>query len=406
MRHATRKVSELAVGERVVFGPDIRTDALFGKPRELALWTLEAVDGHFADLVSAAGGTMRIHVASGQEFVGDDKLSDGGRSIAYRNDLGRLRGSLLWTDALPAGTDAQVLAYVDTILGVAKHSYDQGVVVHVTEVRDGTALGDVAFYASDTKGRDCEPFVGEIVGNAAFWATGIEFVALPGVEMSVGDLLVAREYRAEHANGRDLVTLGGATVLGNFPTRADVGRFLPMSARGESISSLGFVFGGNGPATDVDVSTEIARGVARSEPDEALIVTFRDVTDPKEVNIHCLGHTGYTFMMADSVDDYLYGTVLEPGLWVAEGAKWWSYTSYEGEHDSGIDMDFRPATLDDLDRFGYTEETLDAEIAEVSEVDPDPGMSVRAMTAAKAAAEADAVEEAERAVLLEPAPAP
>src|SRR3546814_8180807 len=75
-------------------------------------------------------------------------------------------------------------------------------------------------------------------------------------------------------------------------------------------------------------------------------------------------------------EDYFYGDNLSHGLWVIENAKWWAYDSM-GEYDSGIDGDWRRATLEDVAHFGFGIDDLNRELADIREIDLDPELAQR-----------------------------
>jgi hypothetical protein len=134
----------------------------------------------------------------------------------------------------------------------------------------------------------------------------------------------------------------------------------------------------------MDVEMELQRGIARSEPDEVLVLVYDD--GGGDVAYHCMGHTGIALLECDDIADYLHDSGMEPGLWMYRKARWWTYTSREGEHDAGIEGDWEPATADDVASFGFDEATMDREIVDVLEIDMQPGMTARYLELAKVAA--------------------
>src|SRR3546814_18840191 len=59
-----------------------------------------------------------------------------------------------------------------------------------------------------------------------------------------------------------------------------------------------------------------------------------------------------------------------------ENAKWWAYDSM-GEYDSGIDGDWRRATLEDAAHFGFGIDDLNRELADIRAIDLDPELAQR-----------------------------
>src|SRR3546814_222700 len=114
----------------------------------------------------------------------------------------------------------------------------------------------------------------------------------------------------------------------------------------------------------------IYRAIARSEKDQALFYWYpdKDDIDNSSTTGWHLGSEGITFFDVDSIEDYFYGDNLSHGLWIIEYAKWWAYDSM-GEYDSGIDGDWRRATLEDVAHFGFGIDDLNRELADIREID-------------------------------------
>ncbi len=172
-----------------------------------------------------------------------------------------------------------------------------------------------------------------------------EAVELPECGWSEGDLVVGSGVDCDVVDGRVVTTIRDPVVVGRFPSEEALGAFLPRYGENRRwwVGLTGFAE----HVRDVELAW------ASTEPDEALVLFHEDLgADNGSVVPTVLGHTGRTFALCDNVGDEMHGSAQPAGLWVYGNAKWWSSTSHEGEHDAGIEGDWRPATPDDVKRFG------------------------------------------------------
>ncbi len=266
-----------------------------------------------------------------------------------------------WTDPLPRGTAGQGAAFVAAMLGERRQPMllwvgkpgASGTPARIVTMADGDDPGLVHRMHDMDRADAAGPATWARSAHGAAWIWDPEVTLRPSENLAEGDLVVG-PISCEIVDGDVVTRVEEPVVLGNFPDAGAVGAFVPdVASTGHSAWW--------GPLGPEHHEQEAALAQARTEPDEALVLTVHGCADP-----HVLATTGASFFWSDDTAATLSGESLEPGLWVMENAKWWTDTSYEGEHDSGIDGDWRPATPADLERFG-----IDAhEIADAIEVDP------------------------------------
>lgn len=318
-------------------------------------------------------------------------------SYADWRDQGRIR----WSEPLPATDQAGILAYAAPVLEGKRDAC----LLHVASVdADGFDAHAVATprspgYVPDSLSPD-EPACSEI-GAARFGDGKLRFkfkapspsigrrVAEPLAALpSPGDLLAAADISCKIVDGSPVFRASVLFRVASNVSRHDVGAMLP----GEDPHDGGWLF--SSPyETTFDVLDEAeSLGRASLDPDEALVL-FHDDGDG-DLACAVLATSGRTFHHCDDVQAYVeFGNPNPgPGLWLLHDAKWWAHTSYEGEHDSGIEGSYRPATEADVSRHGFTFASLDDEIAGYLEIDPRPGLGAEAIATAEArAAVADPV---------------
>jgi len=379
----TRNIGHLPLGERVLIGH--RTDLYGGRQYfQFPAYSICTVEGH-----DPSTGKTTLRKADGTTVAVDQKS-------------GTIQGSrdtLLWTDLLPTGSDEQVIAYCKAIGGSEDRNdaTNRGILLHVERIEGGVTYARPVFPAgsiasTDPDAWDADPWKGTVVGNAAFFpaevmvvthvdgepeivdgiagpiTTGRRLRVEVPVEAKAGDLLAAPFFKFTLDGDRLRAEIDHPVTVGSFPTRDALGAFLPWGARPagwDDQHPAGFFTRANDTqaANDTDLHMEVARAHARAEPDEALVLWYKAAGDnARDISYAVLGKSGIVFHEIDNAEDYLYGWNVEPGLWVVEDAKFWSHYSYEGEYDCGLDGSIRPATPEDVERFGYSMEDLDEEI--------------------------------------------
>lgn len=391
-----RRLRELALGTRVLTG---RPRTYIGLPHQ-----------------TLTGEELRIEtiVASDRDGIILERADGSRQAHQYQphteNQL-RYGPGVVWTDDLPTGPDADVLAYAEALL-VAKgncglfhlRSIDGDVATAALvrprgyvedELRERTPLSEPPSHLIvAANGDEGDRWEGHSVGNASFWKTEVKVRVPDGIELKAGDLVALTGYRCEIVDDAPLVVpVQGFAHLGNHD-EAGVGGFLPWCAVSKAEydavveKGWGSVPGGWGvtPGSLFDLMEEDLLARVRLEPSEALFLWYRPVDGKEgETACSCLGSTGIAFHRQDCIEDNFYGQDVEEGLWVYEKAKAWAYQSHEGEWDAGIDGDWRPATVEDLARFGYSPEDMDREIPDRTEEDFVEGRAVAMMAAAEEA---------------------
>lgn len=380
----SRNLNHLPVGERVLVGQrsDFHGSRQYFRFPEYQICSVEEHD--------PSSGMSRLRKPDGT-------------IIEVNQKTGNIPGSrdrLLWTDLLPSGSDEQVLAYCKAIGGAedSKDFSNRGILLHVERIEDNVTYARPVFPAGALTSRDPEawvedPWTGTTVGNAAFWPDQVMAVthsareaesleASAGttpvvarlreevpVEARVGDLIAAPYFKFTLDGERLRALVDHPVIVGNYPTRDDLGAFLPWGAKPMGWDDLHPSWtlysrsNDTRAANDMDICFEVSRAHARTEPDEALVLWYKGPSDrEREISFVVLGRSGIIFHEIDTADDYFYGWDEQPGLWLVENLKYWSHRDYEGEYDCGLEGDVRPATLADVERFGYTMDSLDAEI--------------------------------------------
>jgi hypothetical protein len=272
----------------------------------------------------------------------------------------RVSERIATTAPLPDADDAAIIAYATPILdGDPK---DHEIAVYVTSVDDGRARGHIIQFPE----RNGSPYPTEFlvidepfedatteIGNALFLDRPITLDAT-GAQWRSGDLLTARAFRCDVIDGVHVTTLSGHVTVGNFASKEDVGLFWPSISDHDrrwmiDYQSLPVYFHEEGRAT------------AAVDPDEALVLVTRSGS---RLDHQLVASTGALLYVWEDAAPYFEG-IDDEGLWLATNLKGWGHRSYEGEWDAGIDFDAEPASLEVLERFGFDEATLTAELREM-----------------------------------------
>lgn len=286
----------------------------------------------------------------------------------------------MWTLPLPKLPEKETLAYIAALS--RSTGYDAPILLHVREIGSEHAVARLVFSRHD-EGRlpgdftiaDEEgmaiPFTWSETGTALVMD---QDVLVPVEELPEGcgalDLLTSNQFRCEVEDGKLITHVHRGNhcsplIIGRTVEPASLQDFVPYR---EASGDGRFARSTMKLVDPFDFACEAENAETRTHPDEALVLWFQpEDAKPDDTACHVLGHTGYVFHVTDSIEDQFYGNGVEPGVWIFRNAKFWSYESYEGERDWGIDGDWEPATLADLDRFGYTAESLTVEIRDIVE---------------------------------------
>jgi len=310
-------------------------------------------------------------------------------------DVHRMNREIVWADPLPTGPIEGIAAFADVLLTSA---YGNPVILLLcTAVEgDGTAVCSLVHTAkrggcADWRMNDAE-LPGETIGGA--WFSDETIRVVPGADRehatfrlrpdrpyvadrhsgpgpqwnperyapAPGDLFTASRFRTSHELP---VTVQSANLLrvAEGMDRADVGAWLPaLPERPRQSWCVDLPLG-----TRMDVEMEMERAFARTQPDEIVVISVPLIAPAKagEVHLSAMSNTGIKLHECDALDDHLYGTDLEPGVWIGEDVTW---------HDCGEDgaewsADWRRATREDLARHGLTLDKIADSWAEYADLD-------------------------------------
>jgi len=267
----------------------------------------------------------------------------------------RIPSEVVWTIPVPEATDEELRRLVTGAVGLARRSSsDKPLLLHVQSVHEGLAYalpvlpkGDDRNIASIHPREEGIPDY--VVGNAAIWAHMLRIERKDDDwGLRPGALIVAWTGKAHVVDGLPVHTVQYMIdVLACSVER--LGQWLP-----QSLSPLGYY---SGPFHDIhEIEEEELRARLRTEPDEALVLGYMD-GDRRAGML--LGTSGITFHHADDPLASMFGGGEPPlGLWLAEDTRW----TGEGE-DVEIESDLRPATMADVERFGWDADDIRTEIA-------------------------------------------
>lgn len=395
MNHTHRRLRDLPVGARLVVG--------HGR----SFWP----EGMLPPGYAAEGLRILTVVRSGPGglVVADEKGVEARVALDAEGRATDWRLNLLWSDALPALDREAAKAYAGVVIAGGANA----VLLHVASVADGVAdcrLVEPAGFRAARSAHDDgfdeeEAWAGTVSGNAALWGVPVVVEragqgAGPGkpgeAALRAGDLVAAAGLSCRIEGGRTLTRLRGAQRIANLAVE-ELGRVLPWGV-GETAPAAGAgegpeglaAYGGPAGYRAYRKEEEVAR--VRLEPSEALALWLRVPGSPEgQGRTACtvLASSGIAFHEVDCPADYFHGDGIEEGLWVMRDARAWSDYS-NGDYDSGIDGDWTPATEEDLARFGFTLASASKEVADVAEIDVDPGLAAEMIAKAEAAAAADA----------------
>lgn len=122
-----------------------------------------------------------------------------------------------------------------------------------------------------------------------------------------------------------------------------IGEWMPSTVRRQGVLGISL-----GIATRNDLDFELDRAHARLQPDEIIVISVPTAKD--DVHLQVLSKTGIKLHEVDCPSDDLYGTDLEPGIWLGSDIVWYD----AGDDGAEWEADFRPATRADLDRHGLS----------------------------------------------------
>lgn len=311
-----------------------------------------------------------------------------------------------WTLPVPDIPDDEVLAYVDAFRGATEmfrgrvgrsDSHDHNCVFVVSGFEGDHAVARMASWASDTQApyleyleerksspaafpnddafhfiEDLEGFMKSFTVDGDLAISSFD-VRIPKSQLpdavEPGSIVVGSSFWVNIRGGVDVTSVATASVAGNVRTHP-LSTYLPYrpSERRE-----GKIFWR--PHDGIELSTiqdwlkERARAVAKLDPDEILLAVLpKDESDPpyRDAQIVAYGSRGAVFFEMEA--EWLETISMEdhdPGLWVYRNASPWAHHDpHSGEHDSGIDGDWHPATLEDVASFGNDPVEMEKSLAD------------------------------------------
>lgn len=331
-------------------------------------------------------------------------------------DVRRMNREILWAGELPKGPIGEIAAFADVLLQSGYR--DPALLLLCRSVgEDGTATCDLIHTArrggcADWRMDDVE-LPGTTVGNAWFSEERILIASGAARQHSIlrlrpdnpflpdrnpgpgpswnpvpyapkpGDLFAAVNFVTTF-EGPLTILSAHLLPIAHDMDREKVGEWLPAipePTRRTYTADLPI-------GTRMDLEMEVERAHARSQPDEIIVISVPLIAPKSEGEVHLtsLSHTGIRLHEVDSLDDHLYGTDLEPGVWIGVGITW---------HDCGEDgaewsADWRRATREDLQRHGIGFDEIAASWEDLSDVETDAA-DIEAMVDRDVEAEAEAI---------------
>lgn len=339
------------------------------------LHTVTSREGEIVHTVDDAGVAHRHIKRPGQELeIGQNNLRQT-RTVMWNLQLPDLPADSIriMADALKSHTRPPpllLLCIEETSEGVLcerVNSADNNNETRYGEVDEGDIQGN-AFFAKGRVllGQECDRNEGE--QNQFFTKR-----SFPKVSPQAGDLLIA--INPEYTEAEDPAFIKAAYLfrLASGMDRETVGRALPKALERQEgqFAPYGLMF-----ADLDDVQDGIGRGIARKEPNDIIVISVPE-TDKDEVNLSHISHRGIRLYDSDNLDDDLWGTDLEPGIWIGEdvtwfncgddGAEWeasWRRATSQDLESYGIDIDEITESWNDLDLAPITKEEVARMIAE------------------------------------------
>jgi len=273
----------------------------------------------------------------------------------------RVAETIKMTDPFPQADDDMIIAYAAPVLEHKSGKHE--VAIYVSRVGEFVATGQIV--QSPERKASFRTFGFEEItekplyktGNAVFLEEDIKFDAT-GLGWREGDLICASDFRCKMNNDVLYMKLENPIKVGNFKTKEEVGKFWPAPEQSAFLPDYESI---------LYFSEEKGRAIAALEPDMALILVTKSRSG-RSLGHVIVGGMGQLLYSWDDADCY-FEAIQSEGLWLATNLKGWSNRSYEGEYDCGIDFDFEPATIKDLEKFGHDEASMTEEIRAITERD-------------------------------------
>jgi hypothetical protein len=114
-----------------------------------------------------------------------------------------------------------------------------------------------------------------------------------------------------------------------------------------------------------EIENQVWQARLRQQPDEAIVLWLDDDSREGETHPFILGFTGHLFNTVDDLGDYIELDDVKEGLWLMKNPAFNGGYDYEGNYDCELNVDYFPATHEDLKRvlgqdFDINEDILDS----------------------------------------------
>jgi hypothetical protein len=177
----------------------------------------------------------------------------------------------------------------------------------------------------------------------------------PAYSPKAGDFFLAMDLTLQ-AVAPPVISYAHLLLIAGDMSPQKIGDWMP-----DTISRTGCIGTSLSISTRCDLEEHIERAHARLQPDEIIVIAVP--TPNNDVHLQVLSKSGIKLHDVDCPSDDLYGTDLEPGIWLGTGIAWYN----AGDDGAEWEADFQPAIATDLDRHGLSAAELIAEWLEYAE---------------------------------------
>lgn len=298
---------------------------------------------------------MEVTSSQDGKIVATDQLGDthefevkrGVMPIISRTARGRHR-QVAWFGPLPDAPFEAMKALADVLL--LQNRYQEGrplLMLVGPEAKTARLVHPIAVGerpAPFFHGKE-EDLKGDAHGAAFIIEKPVGLAFETTAELAEGDLVILHAYQMAPDYDAPVIVQAELAKLASGMDPASIGRWLPDPKpqpgrlHCENPLQLG---------TWHEMDHEISRAVARAEADEIVVLAVSVPGPPADIANTSLSSSGIKLFQVDALNDHLYGTDLEPGLWLGFDIKWYD----AGDDGAEWAADWRPATAEDLDRHG------------------------------------------------------
>lgn len=293
-------------------------------------------------------------------------MHEGRLRWSERPDLGKderfMEKTIVWAESLPNAPFEQIEPLANALLG-SDYRNPPYLLLCDTVLEDGTAscrMIHTALQGGASDGRrgrteEDGAWPGRTVGNAYLlhqpvlirpdadlpWVGWGE--KPPSYHPSAGDLLIMAGPTLAASDEPVVLKANLMRIVGDMDEDS-VGRWMP-EAPDQTRRAFRWSLG---TATRDDLEDEIERAYAREKPNEIIVICV-PLPGGGTHNAH-LSKSGIKLHEQDTVDDDLWGTALEPGVWFGSDISWYDC----GDDGAEWEAAYRRATLEDLARHDLT----------------------------------------------------